>query len=376
MQTKENKKIMILSAPIGSGHVQSANAIKKELENYPDINVITGSVFDFAPSFFCKSLLNTYLNLLRVFPYGYELLYRWADKSNSLTLRYIVNNIFAFGAYNYIKKYKPDLVITTHVTPAGILALYKKKYNKNIPLFGIVTDFSMHKWWLYDEIDAYVVVDKKIFLEYEKSLNVNQELWDYGIPIDNSFYIFNKTKNELREELGLPKDHFICLLSGGGEGLLPMDDILTKWQEISSENDKISFVAICGKNKRLQNKLRSMNVNNVYVLGFVDNIFLYMQSSDIIISKAGGVTASEALATELPMLVYKPLPGQEQSNIRYLSQKEVAKEVFNINDLFENILYLKSNPNIILDIKEKQRAIKKHNTAKNVVDKIFEYMKW
>ncbi len=367
------KTIMLLSAPIGAGHMQAAKAIKQEFLKRDDVEIIEADVFDFVPGFFGRMLLSSYLFLLRMIPGGYDFLYKWGDKSNSLLLRHFVNWIFSFAAYKLIKEKKPDLVIATHVTPAGIISLYKKRYKKSTPLFGIVTDYAMHKWWIYNEIDAYIVVDKSIFAGYLQDIQPYQQIWDMGIPVQSEFFS-NTDKLILKKQLGLDANSFICLLSGGGEGLLPMQKILTKWNDYAKNNPNIKFIAICGKNSVLQNQLLGLKLPYVDVLGFVDNVYDYMKVSDLMVSKAGGVSVTEAIVCKLPIVIYKPLPGQEVINTSFLEKKGIAVVVSDeqaICNFLANVDNEKLN-----EIKTMQEQFAKPFASKMIVDKINKFMGW
>lgn len=374
---EQQKRILILSAPIGSGHSRAANAIKEELLKKDDVCVTMGSVFDFCPKIFGNMLLSSYLVLLKIFPYGYDLLYKWGDQRNSWLFRYFVNWLFTFGAYDFIDKVKPDLVITTHVTPAGIIAQYKKKYKKRLPLFGVITDYSMHKWWIYSEINAYIVADKSIFSEYFPYLDEKQQLWDCGIPIHDEFNSDVVDKQELKAKLGLPDDVFLCLLTGGGEGLLPMDEIVQAWQEETQEVDKIFFVVICGKNERVRKRIEGLKLPYVKAVGYIDNVDEYMKVADLLVSKAGGVTITEAVSCNLPVMLFKPLPGQELVNTEYLLSNGLVTIASDVKEICTKLKsFVHDEDDELIKIKKQQQKLAKQQATKNIVEKIYEYLNW
>lgn len=372
---KQQKRVLILSAPIGSGHNRAASAIKEQFLQQEDVCITTGNVFDFCPKFFGSMLLNSYFGLLRRFPYGYVLLYKWGDQSNSWLFRYFVNWLFTIRAYDFIDKVKPDIVIATHVTPAGIIAQYKEKYNKNLPLFGIVTDYSMHKWWLYKEINAYIIADKSIFSDYLSSLVEGQKLWDCGIPVHEKFNNDFVEKSSLKDKLNVPEDVFICLLTGGGEGLLPMDEILQAWQGDFAQTENIFFVVVCGKNEQLKKRIDSFQLPYVKAFGYVDNIDEYMKVADILVSKAGGVTVTEAIACNLPIMLFKPLPGQEFVNTKYLLANKLVTMANNVQQVCKKLSDFANNKNEdLIEIKNQQKNLAKKQASKCIVEKIYDYL--
>lgn len=318
--TNKKYKILIMSAPIGSGHALAAEALKDEFKKTYNCDVILGSAFDFFPKILGKMVLNSYLFILKYMPGLYEIAYKWGNNpSGSLWLRNIINRILAFLADSYLRKVKPDVVIATHATPAGIISAYKKK-NKGtkIILVSVVTDFTIHKWWICEGTNAYFLAANNLKPEIQKKQG--QELYYYGIPVRSAFRQ-EYNRHELRKKFSWQDDTAVCLLMGGGEGLLPMKEILG--EVIAKIIVKMRFVAITGRNKELADELKHL-YPDVEVYGFTEAIPELMHAADIIISKAGGLTAAETLTTSLNYIIYKPLPGQEEANAEYLKNAGAA----------------------------------------------------
>jgi processive 1,2-diacylglycerol beta-glucosyltransferase len=297
--------------------------LRQELAACVGIEVLTGDLFSFAPGLFGRSLLKVYLWLLRHWPSSYDFLYKWGDQGGSLFLRAIVNRLFFRGARNFLAKAAPDAIIATHVTPGGLAALYKAASGQDIPLFGVVTDYAMHRWWLYDELTAYIVADRQLFVPYQELLRTGQKVWALGIPVSRDFSPA-ADKSVWRDRLALPESGFICVLSGGGEGLLNMESLAVAWREEAARYPQVTLVAVCGRNQALARRLRRLALPYLRVEGFIDNIADYMKAADIMISKAGGVTAAEAAACQLPLAIYQPLPGQELLNLNRLVRAGLA----------------------------------------------------
>lgn len=329
---KKKIKVLLLSAPIGSGHRMAAEAIKEELSDYENVEVIHGNVFSFFPKFLGDTFLGVYLWILKVCPWLYQLTYSWGDKgSGSLWLRNLINRILLCLGSGYLKRVKPDIVLATHATPAGIMSLYKEKYPE-IFLGVVVTDFTVHKWWICKNVDAYFVADEQLISKFPSDMTVNA----FGIPIRKAFAMGKA--EELRADFGWSQKEKVCLIMGGGDGLLPMDEIISSLYKYRLENLRI--VCICGNNAKLKNLLaKKYNADSkIEIIGFTDNISDYMKASDMIITKAGGLTSSEVLASNLEFLIYKPLPGQEQNNAAFLEQYYGAHICSNTDVLADKIL--------------------------------------
>lgn len=342
MQSKKQKyTVLLLSAPIGSGHKLAAEAIEQELvSNYKQVNVIHGNIFDFFPHFLGKGFLKFYLCILQCCPWLYKIAYQWGNNPHgSLWLRSLINRILAFLGNSYLQKINPDAVIATHATPAGIIAHYKKSH-PNLWLGAVITDFTIHRWWLCDGVDTYFIAD-----EYLKNkLKVNAEIKAYGIPLRQDF--LNNDRIHYRQSLNWSLQDNVCLLMGGGEGLLPMKKIIETLLSLNDKNLKI--VAVTGHNQHLATTLHETYGNKIEVYGFRNDIPQLMCAADMIITKAGGLTSAEVLASDLSFIIYNPLPGQEEGNALFL-QKYCNAFIANNLTVLKNYIknYNKQNINYI-----------------------------
>ena len=320
--TKEKKKytVLLLSAPIGSGHRLAAEALKQVLSNNPEVEVVHGNVFDFFPHFLGSTFLRCYLWILGCCPWLYELAYKWGNsQGGSLWLRGLINRSLAWLGGGYLRRVQPDAVIATHATPAGIMCYYKQKHPE-VFLGAVVTDFTVHKWWLCEGVDAYFVADARL----KERITVPAQVEAFGIPVRQELQ--GNDYAACRAQYGWDKEEKVCLVMGGGEGLLPMEEMLAALT--AAHIDKLRLVAITGHNEKLAHKLQQRfaghttksgsEANPVEVYGFRQDVPQMLAGADMIITKAGGLTCAEVLASGLELLLYKPLPGQEQGNANFL----------------------------------------------------------
>ena len=154
--------VLLLSAPIGSGHRLAAEALKETFEKNKDIKVVHGNVFDFFPAILGKTFLKVYLWILGACPWLYEMMYKWGNRGGgSLWMREFINGALAYLGSGFIKKVNPDVVIATHATPAGIMSIYKRRKQSSLYLCGVVTDYTVHTWWICDGVDTYFIALEK-----------------------------------------------------------------------------------------------------------------------------------------------------------------------------------------------------------------------
>lgn len=340
---KENKKlkILIMSAPVGSGHKMAAVALEEALLRLENVEVVQGNVFTFFPSWIGNAFLKFYGNVLRFCPSLYAFSYRWSNQGGgSLWMRNLINSVLLQLGKGFIEEVKPDIVFSTHATPTGIISLYKQKYDPTLWLGVVVTDFTVHRWLVCPGVDAYFAADRKLFGQ----IGENEKKYAFGIPVRTAFAgqkDLAAVREEVRKTFGWPADAFVCLLAGGGGGMLPMKDIVVSLGSKKYEN--LYVVAVTGHNEGLRRKLEVLQagfsknaaggVPRLKVLGFTDAMPQLMQASDVVITKAGGVSLAECLACGASILMYHPLPGQEQGNTVFLQKEYGAAAVTDIRQL-------------------------------------------
>ena len=325
--TAENDKkkiyrVLLLAAPIGSGHILAAQALQQELERRKDVEVVQGDVFSFFPAALGRAFLRCYLWVLAHCPWLYAASYRWGNRSQGggLWLRALVNGVLARLGAGFLERVRPDAVLATHATPAGIISIYKKRHPEaQVFLGAVVTDFSIHRWWLNDGVDTYFVADERL----RERLPANADVKAYGIPIRSAFCKLDRAA--VRQALGWSDEERVCLVMGGGEGLLPMEELL---RHILRQRlaEKLRLVFLTGRNKKLAARLKKLAAENKNVLlhpeicGFREDAPQLMAAADVVVTKAGGLTLAEVLASGCSYIIYKPLPGQERNNAAFLQR--------------------------------------------------------
>ena len=331
LKKQEKFKILLLSLPIGSGHTIAAQALAKELEKY---NVETKhlNVFEYIPKFLTAIFMQAYLLSLRISPQIYSFLYKWGNKDNKSTFsRDLLNAYIARRAYRDICHWQPDLIIATHATAAGIVAQMKQQRQLKAPLIGVVTDYTMHNWWYYPEVAEYYLpdinLDKIMFSE-------NQRIFKFGIPLRQEFsQPAANNKKLLLAKWQIKTSNKTCLLLGGGEGLLPMLEII----KALKANKDLTFIAVTGNNETLYRQIQNIKDVSIYNYRFVEKIVELIELADVVISKAGGLSSTEIISRQVPYIIYKPLPGQERKNAEYLQEMYGAEIVEQEENLSEKV---------------------------------------
>lgn len=326
-------KILFITAPIGAGHTQAAQAVQQALKQvHPDCETRLANVFDFFPTFLGQVILRTYLYILRLIPTLYGRMYDWGnDSSIALRGREWINSYLAKNMQDFIAGYQPDAIVCTHATPAGLAVHLRRTGRLNIPVLAVITDFVVHRLWIYPEIDFYYVAHHSLQTFLQDNQVAKSQSMVTGIPIDSRFSL-PVNRQMVLTKLNLTVDQPIVLIMGGGAGILPMEEIIAA---CLNQRQPVQVIAVTGRNSRLYKNLslQYQHVQQVRILGFVDNIPDLMAVAALIVSKPGGMTCAEAMCAGLPMLIYRPIPGQEEANTRHLMTEQVAKQVSSVLEL-------------------------------------------
>ncbi|MBD5657721.1 MAG: hypothetical protein IAI50_21475 [Candidatus Eremiobacteraeota bacterium] len=281
--------------------------------------------YKYAASIFSKVVADGYIGMVKTVPQVYSYIYDRAERATHVpAFRRWVSQYTASNLRKLVDERKPDLVVCTHAFPCGVMSEYKRQFDPALPVVGIVTDFVVHPFWIYTNIDAYSVATPEMRQALIARGVLDDRILLSGIPVDPRFATPRLPAAALRAELDLPRDRRIVLIMGGGVGIGPLDKMM---RALGTVDVPLAAAVIVGRNKRLERRVIAAAEHTAYplrVLGFVDNVFDYMHASDVLLSKPGGLTSSEALAARVPMILVKPLPGQEERNTRYLVTRKAA----------------------------------------------------
>jgi processive 1,2-diacylglycerol beta-glucosyltransferase len=328
-------KILIISVSAGAGHVRAAEALEKTAKiNFPQHEIKHIDMMEYVSAPLRTSIVDTYKLLIKNAPDLWGFIYKKSDNIKKLgklsSLINTINKINARKFYAFLEKYNPDHIICTHSFPAQTLRQAKNKSIANKPISLVVTDYGIHAYWLLKNIQYYFVATKKMKWEIEQAVAKTTDCHITGIPIDPVFFDIQKTNK-------YNKKHTILLMSGG-QGMIQSDKIS---QYLLSQNfsQPIHIIAIAGKNKNLQEKLKDIQkkytqtINSLETLGWTNKIHTYMNQADLIISKPGGITTSECIVLGKHMIAIDPIPGQEEHNAEYLLQTKQGHIAHSLLDL-------------------------------------------
>ena len=340
-------RVLILSASVGAGHVRAAEALEAAFAasafpgeaHHLDVLRYTNRAF--------RTLYSRgYMELVNKAPDLLGWLYDRFDvpwKSSRLQQGFETLNLTPF--IRLLTDLKPDWALCTHFLPAGIIAWLRRKHRLALPQAVAVTDFDVHAFWLVQEVERYFVAREEAKVYLERAGVPSARISVTGIPVHPAFS-GPRDKPSMRRLHGLDQDLTTILLSVGGFGL----DIASKILEhLLAVRTPIQVVAVAGKSANVLAGLERVAAeaprgHRIHVLGFTTAMDELMAAADLLVGKAGGLTSSEALARELPLLIINPIPGQEERNSDHLLEAGAALRCHTLSTLSWKIENLLADP--------------------------------
>ncbi len=312
-------KILVIHASAGAGHLKAAQAIYDGFKKYTNHEVVFADSLDYTSPFFKNFYRRSYVLMVSQVPWLWGFFFQFVDlpwmQSISKICRRIFNGLNAQKLPRFLEKERFDYVFTTHFMANEVTAALKRKGVIDSKLVTVVTDFDVHRIWLSPETDFYAVAcdwtEQKLL-----QLGVAREkIHVTGIPVNEKF-LHPADRAELKKKLGLKENEFTVLIATGSFGIGPIEEIL----QILEREDGLQMLIVCGHNRNLAERLRGRNYRAAKIFGLVDNMHELMAVSDCMVTKPGGLSIAEALVSQLPMIFFHPIPGQETNNVRVLEK--------------------------------------------------------
>ena len=372
------KKVLILSASVGAGHLSAANAVEKEFERQNKAGEIKNiDVLEYTNPLFRRLYGKAYLDMVGTMPEVLGWMYDSLDKPwENERRRLALDRLNTQPFIKMLKRENPDIAVCTHFLPAEIISWLRAKGKIDTKQAIIITDFDAHAMWLCHNFEHYFVALEETKVHLDKLGIPANKITVSGIPIDPVF-AETKDKTEMREKHDLEKDKLTILVSAGGFGVGNVEHLLFALNELETP---AQIIAVCGRNKELKtdlDKLAAEKLNNELVkfhpIGYTKQMDEFMSASDLIVGKPGGLTTSEALAKGLIFVVVNPIPGQEERNSDHLLEKGCAIKCNNLPVLAYKIDKLIEDTQKFEQMKINVQNLANPKSAENVVNKLKDF---
>lgn len=315
-------RIMIIHAPFGSGHKRAALALEQAFRRRQPGQVEVVDILDCTTPLVRDAYLQSYMQMTDKVPALWGYVYEQTDREvvrYTNSLRAVANDVGLWGLRRVIDKFEPKVIVCTHFMPVEILSARKRRAHFHVPLYCVLTDYAAHQFWAYRNVDGYFVATDDTRRQLVARGVAAELIRVTGIPVDPDISQ-PKEMAVVREARGLPPPTAqpVITLFGGGLDAATVRVIVEGLQAIELQ---ATLVIVAGRTPHLLDEIGDLASNahlRLHKLGFINYVDDLIVASDIVITKAGGLTVSEVLARATPMVIIDPIPGQEESNLDYL----------------------------------------------------------
>ncbi len=360
MSMNVNPRVLILTASYGNGHIQASKALEQQFlrrgidqvkvvnlmqEGHPFINLITTSLVN-------KSTKSSRIGLDY---YGWSYYLTRESKRTALFQR-SMTYLGKKKLRELIHQERPDFVVNTF--PFG--ASPEVCSSMGITNFTVLTDYALHATWLHPNVDKYYVATEELKQQIIFKGFSKDQIEVSGIPLRQEFV------NERNSHTQNQKKKIILIMASDSGISSYIEEMLNNLAMLNN----CQLVVVCGRNERLKGKLEDQfaGFSGITILGFIDNVHEWMSQATCIVTKAGGLTLTEAIVLRVPIFIYKPYAGQEKENALYLSSRGMALVSTNMKDFTSKITHLINHPSLHKQIKERMKALQRSQAAAHIVN--------
>lgn len=376
------KKILILYGSHGGGHLSAAKSISEFFKKQnPDFVVEMIDCIEYISKYLNKFSTEAYKEMAKNFPFMWEHFYNRSQEGALAKFTTTTNRIFSYKLKQLIVDFEPDLIISTHPFSSQMCAILKKRNVINCKIATILTDYKIHTQWLYlsEHVDYYFVSNSDMKKDMVlKGIN-SEKIYITGIPVSTKFSK-KFDKKTIYEYFGLSSDLRTVLFFAGGEFGLGRNTTFMTLKAIIRLFKDTQVVAISGKNHKMNEKFKGLiettaSSDRVKLLEFSDKIPELMAISDFVVTKPGGLTVTESLVSNLPIVIINPIPGQEEENAEFLVENETAIWIKKEDNIARALKNLYRNPDIFEKMSENTKKIAKPNSTQNICEILLENLK-
>lgn len=339
-------KALILSCNTGQGHNSAGEALINEFRARDvecDMTDALSFGSEFASGVISKIHAKCVLNAPELFAAGYKVAEKIDDKALKRSPCYVANATYANELYKYITENGYDTIIMPHVFPSEALTHIKRKHAPALRTYFIGTDYAYPPFLKDTDVDKYIIAHKDLSDEFVKNGINREKLVPLGIPVSQKFLV-KTDKKEARRTLGLCEEGNVILVMTGSMGFGENTAFISLL--LKSLPQDTSVVVMGGNNEKMKAELRREFIGDsrLKVLDFTDKVSLYMDAADVLFTKPGGLSTTEAAVKGIPFIHSTPIPGWEESNVKFFKNHGMSLAGESPDELVSAMLYLLGTP--------------------------------
>ncbi len=373
------RRLLLLSGPMGTGHVQASKALAKTAElHYPELEVTHLNVAEVMTPGLRLFFTDIYHFILRRLPWLWYYMYRSSNvpPRNIPLFRKVMfrwRRKFEARLLEWIRNHNPDYIICTHFLPAEIIGKEKVAGRMDYMTASVVTDFSLHWVYIQPKLELFFVANHDMSLLMHLRGVPREKIYITGCPIFPDFTrkYTPEEKAALRRELGLPPENNFVMVMMGGENIGRLEDIS---RTVLEAFPGVSVLAMTGNSRKVYQRMLDLQPKypgRLFPVGYTTRMNDYMAISYLVISKPGGITISECLAMKMPVIVMDPILGHEVKNANYLATHGLAAFSETMADL--EIMDMEPGATWMQMISSNQENYRYHNAAGKILKVVVEW---
>ena len=362
-------KVLVLSCFTGEGHNSAARAIIEEL-NSRNIECELNDPVSFASKRMHHIVSTYYNNMIKKRPSAFGLLYKAGEVYSSTHIKspvYAANATYAQKLADYITSNGFDTVIATHLYGMEAMTAIRKKCNINAKFYGVLTDYTSIPFIAETKLDGYFVPNLQSKLILAKRGIPQKRIFMTGIPVSPHFTNC-PTKAESRRLLSIPENKKVYVIMSGGIGGGKVADLCKRLYSVTDSGTLI--YALVGRNEQLKESLDSFfaGVSRIKVIPFTTDVNLYMKAADVLLTKPGGLSSTEAAVINVPIVHVNAIPGCETYNVRYFSENGMSFKARNTKSAVMLAEKLYSDSKLSANMCAAQRRIINRRAVSDIVE--------
>jgi processive 1,2-diacylglycerol beta-glucosyltransferase len=367
-------RIAILHATAGSGHKRAAQALAAAFtKRSPGIVVREVDTLVYASRLYRGTYAASYNAMAARAPRLWGALYHSWELApvnrGTAPVRLALDRLNLRRLVRVVERERPDAVVCTHFLPMEALSAARGGGGLDVPLFGVITDFSAHPFWAFPHVNHYFVATDRTAEELAGHGVPRDAIQVTGIPVDPRF-ADTVGREEARRRLGIRPNARMVLLMGGGSGVGPLASLAERLARLPSDPE---VVVVCGTNAKLREEVEDVAARmtgRVRSLGFTDQVDLLLEACDVVVGKAGGLTCSEALIKRAPLVVFRPTPGQEVRNAEQLAAAGAAIHADAIEEVEDTVQRLLTDDRANTAMRAAAGRMGRPHSAEEIVESV------
>lgn len=367
------KRVLIMSAGAGNGHVKAAEALEKTFAaDARVLEVVNNDALQYTNKLFRDFYSKFYASLVKSAPNFLGWWYKTSDEPwRTDTMRHMIDRLNTKPLVRFIREFDPHITVCTHFMPAGIISHLIANRQLQAHLSIVVTDFDFHAMWLSRSFQRYFVAIEETRAYLEMLGLPPDRITVSGIPIDPVFQTaIDRAAACHRFELDSTKP--ILLLSAGAIGQGPTEFMVERLLNLRQDAQTI---VICGRGEALRQRVRQVvdgHTDRFKILGYTEEMHTLMKMADLFIGKPGGMTSSEAIACGLPMCIVAPIPGQEERNSDHLLEEGIAVKCNDLSTLSFKVERLLKEPERLARMRMNARRFARPDASATIVNTLLD----